>query len=54
MFPIPNKKPLTVGQGEIWKAGTGELFNIDSNHSGKKLKPDTANMFNKENCINEN
>ena len=40
--------------GEIWKIGSGELFNDSNNHSRKKLKQHKESFLNLDDCINAN
>ena len=32
-------------EGEVWKLGSGELFNFYNNHSGKKLKQQKESFY---------
>ena len=41
-------------EDKVWKLGSGELFNLNNNHSGKKLKQHTESFLNLDDCISAN
>ena len=41
-------------EGEIWKIGSGELYNLNNNHSSKKSKQQKESFLNLDDYINAN
>ena len=41
-------------EGEVWKLGSGKLFNFNKKHSSKKLKQHVESFLNLDYCINAN
>ena len=41
-------------EGEIWKRGSDENFNLNLKHSRKKLKQQSETFLNLDDCINAN
>ena len=41
-------------EGEVWKLGSGEIFNHNNNHGSKKLKQHKETIFYLDDCINAN
>ena len=39
-------------EGEIWKLGSGKIFDVNNNHGKKKLKQHTESFLSLDDCIN--
>ena len=38
-------------EGEVWKLGSVEIFNVNTNHISKKLKQHKESLLNLDDCV---